>query len=347
MSKLQKPDYIVFIGASLYKDLVIRGHIERVYPYIKDAIHVDKYPTYNDNIIEETLKILKFKKYPTAIFVLSKYFDSVNKLLQEAGLEEVDKDNSKIYTVNGTILMVKKIDIFSPLPKPNNINNRSISNFKAFGPEKCLQKIEDKLQEHASIIKVLPTWYNIEVKDREGEDILIHMVKELNVHLLPILSLRASIIEYFTKKGKTISCAESCTGGLIAAKLTAISGASKVIEGTMVTYSNRIKKEWLGVKEETLNKYGAVSDETVREMLIGIKEASNCDIAIAVSGIAGPTGGTDKKPVGTVFIGIINEELIITRKFNFKGDRSFIQEQSARAALEMLIYSEPEFFDFF
>ena len=347
MSKLQKPDFIVFIGASLYKDLVIRGHIERVYPYIKDAIHVDKYPTYNENIIEETLKIIKFKKYPTSIFVLEKYFDRVNELLQDEGLEEVDKDNSKIYTVNGTILVVKKIGLFTQLPKPTKISNRSIANFKAFGPEVCLQKIEDKLQEHASIIKVLPTWYNIEVKDNEGEEILINVVKELNVHLLPIRSLRASIIEYFSKKGKTISCAESCTGGLIAAKLTGVSGASEVIKGTMVTYSNTIKKEWLNVKEETLEKYGAVSDETVKEMLIGIKEVSNCDIAIAVSGIAGPTGGTEKKPVGTVYIGIKNDDLIITQKFNFKGDRSFIQEQSARAALEMLIYSEPGFFDFF
>ena len=347
MSKLQKPNYIIFIGASLYKDLVIRGHIERVYPYIKDAVHVDKYPTYNDKIIEETLNILKFRKYPTAMFVLAKYFDRVNELLQDAGFKEVDKDNSKIYTVNGTILVVKKIDIFSQLPKPSKINNKSIANFKAFGPEKCLETIEDKLQEHASIVKVLPTWYNIEIKDKEGEELLIKTVQELNVHLLPIRSLRASIIEYFSKKGKTISCAESCTGGLIASKLTAISGASEIIEGTMVTYSNRIKKEWLGVKEETLKKYGAVSEETVKEMLIGIKEASGCNVAIAVSGIAGPTGGTEKKPVGTVYIGIKNDDLIMTKKFNFKGDRSFIQEQSARAALEMLIYSEPEFFDFF
>jgi len=347
MSKLQKPDFIVFIGASLYKDLVIRGHIERVYPYVKDAIHVDKYPTYNDNIIEETLSLLKYKKYPTAIFVLDKYFDKVNEILQDIGFEEVDKDNSKIYTVNGTILVVKKIDIFSQLPKPAKVNNKSISNFKAFGPENCLQKIEDTLNEHASIVKVLPNWYNIEIKDSIGEELLIKTVQELNVHLLPIRSLRASIIEYFSKKGKTISCAESCTGGLIASKLTAISGASKVIEGTMVTYSNRIKAKWLNVKEETLEKYGAVSEETVKEMLIGIKEASNCNVAIAVSGIAGPTGGTEEKPVGTVYIGIKNDDLIMTKKFNFKGDRSFIQEQSARAALEMLIYSEPDFFDFF
>ena len=347
MSKIQKPDFIVFIGASLYKDLVQHSHLERVYPYIKEAIHVNKFPTYSDSIIDETLKIVKFKKYPTAIFVISKYFDKVNETLKSSGLEPIEKQDSKIYTINGSLLIVKKVELFNRLPQPTSFSNKNISNFKAFGDEESLQKLEDKLCEHASIIKVLPTWYNIEIKDSQGENILTTLANKLNLKLLPIRSLRGEIIKYFTEKGKTISAAESCTGGLLAAKLTAISGASAVIEGTMVTYSNQIKQKWLGVKEDTLNSYGAVSKECVDEMLDGIQKASGADIAIAISGIAGPTGGTDEKPVGTVYIGVKNGEKKEIKKYLFNGDRSFIQEQSARTALEMLIFSEPEFFEFF
>ena len=347
MSKLQKPNFIVFIGASLYKDLVQRAHLERVYPYINDAIHINRFPTYSDSIIDETLKIVKFKKYPTAIFVMSKYYDRVNQELQENDLEAIDKGDSKIYTINGSIIIVKKVDLFNRLPTPSFVSNQNIANFKVFGDKEALQKLEDELCQHAVIVKVLPTWYNIEIKDKEGEEILTSLVKKLNLKLLPIRSLRASIIKYFAEKNKTISAAESCTGGLLAAKFTSISGASAVIEGTMVTYSNRIKQKWLGVKKKTLEQFGAVSKECVSEMLDGIQKMSDSNIAIAISGIAGPTGGSEEKPIGTVYIGVKNEDKKIIKKYLFKGDRSFIQEQSARTALEMLIYSEPEFFDFF
>ena len=347
MSKLQKPDYIVFIGATLYKDLVKRAELERAYPYIKDATHVDKFSTYSEDIIDDVIKLIKYKKIPASIFVLDKYYDKVNQQLLDLGLEPVEKGKNSIYTLNGAILIVKRIGLFDDTTTASKISNKDIANFKAFGKEECLQNLEDALQEHASIIKVLPTWYNIEIKDNIGESTLINIVKDLDVKILPIRSLRNSIIEYLTAKKKTLSCAESCTGGLLAAKLTNVAGASAVIEGTMVTYSNTIKKKWLNVKEETLEKYGAVSKECVSEMLDGIQKASDSDISIAISGIAGPSGGTLEKPIGTVFIGVKNGDKKSIKECHFNGDRSFIQEQSARKALELLIQSEPEFFEFF
>lgn len=347
MSKLQKPDYIVFIGATLYKDLVKRAELERAYPYIKDATHVDKFSTYTEDIIDDVLKLIKYKKIPASIFVIDKYFDKVNNQLLELGLEPIQKSDNNIFTLNGTILILKRIKLFDDSTSVSKISNKHIANFKAFGREECLQNLEDALQEHASIIKVLPTWYNIEIKDNIGENTLIDLVKDLNVKILPIRSLRASVIEYLTYKKKTLTCAESCTGGLLAAKLTSVPGASAVIKGTMVTYSNTIKHKWLNVKEETLEKYGAVSSECVSQMLDGIEKASESDISIAISGIAGPTGGTPDKPVGTVFIGIKNGNMKKVEEFHFKGDRAFVQEQSARKALEMLIQSEPDFFEFF
>ncbi len=348
MSKLQKPDYIIFIGATLYNDFVRREQIERVYQFVNDATHVDRFPTYTKETIDDVFNILKFKKLPAAMFVMDIYFDKVCKQLEEGyGLLPIEKGNGKFYSVNGTLLSVKKIYPFKRLPEPARILNRNISNFKLFGDEDTLLNIEKKLKDNVSIIKLLPTWYNLKVEKSKGECALAKSEDKLKIKLLPVRSLRAAIVEYFTAKEKTITCAESCTGGLLAAKLTSVSGASNIIKGTIVAYSNDIKKEWLGVKGETLQNFGAVSKECVSEMLDGAQERAKADIALAISGIAGPTGGTDDKPVGTVFIGVKNGDKKEIKEYHFEGDRAFVQEQSARAALKMLIFSEEGFFDFF
>ena len=136
---------------------------------------------------------------------------------------------------------------------------------------------------------------------------------------------------------KKITFAESCTGGLIASHLTKISGSSRCFDGSVVTYANRIKHEWLGVEELTLEKYGAVSEQTVKEMLLGAIEISKADYALAVSGIAGPTGGTPSKPVGTVFIGVADRKTLKVEEFHFKGDRNYIQYQAMMNAIRMFI----------
>ena len=347
MSKLQKPNSIIFIGANLYKDFTQRAYLERVYPYIKDANHIDKYPTFSDDIIESIINSIKDKKEPIVMFVLDTYCDRVNSNLSKKGFKFIQKDRTRIYTIGEANLLVKCIDLFQKLPTTSTIINRNVSDFKVFGSKENLEKLEKALQEHGVVKKVLPTWYNVEIKDSKGEEILIELSKELSLKILPVRSVRAYLIKHLAKKKKTISFAESCTGGLVASKIIGISGASEVVEGGMITYSNRIKKEWLGVKEETLQKYGAVSKECVKEMLLGIKQKANSNIAVAISGIAGPNGGSEDKPVGTVYIGVINEDKIEIKRFNFLGDRGFIQEQAARSAIEMVIYSESDFFNFF
>jgi len=145
-----------------------------------------------------------------------------------------------------------------------------------------------------------------------------------------------TIINKLKQSNKTITFAESCTGGRIAAEFTAVSGASSVLNGSVISYANEIKSKWLGVKEETLTQYGAVSKETVEEMLSGILKMASADYAIAVSGIAGPTGGTDEKPVGTVYIGIKNSDHSIVQLHHFKGDRESIQKQATTHAITLL-----------
>ncbi|MCH9740172.1 MAG: CinA family protein [Epsilonproteobacteria bacterium] len=144
------------------------------------------------------------------------------------------------------------------------------------------------------------------------------------------------IIEKLKERNQTITFAESCTGGRIAAEFTAISGASSVLGGSCITYSNEIKSQWLGVSEKTLKVYGAVSEACVNEMLKGVLAFAQANYAIAVSGIAGPTGGTQEKPVGTVYIGVSNSDQNITKQYLFSGDRNAVQEQATATAIALL-----------
>lgn len=153
-------------------------------------------------------------------------------------------------------------------------------------------------------------------------------------------TLAQKLVEKLAQQKLTLATAESCTGGLLAKLVTDISGSSAVFMGGVVSYSNLMKMKWLNVREETLTKFGAVSAETVAEMLEGIQQATDCDLALAVSGVAGPTGGSSEKPVGTVFIGWKIRERSEVGRYRFDGDRASVRKQSAitafRRMLEML-----------
>ena len=157
-----------------------------------------------------------------------------------------------------------------------------------------------------------------------------------NFPMEKIKVLTEKIIKTLEAKNQSITFAESCTGGRIAAVFTAISGASAVLNGSCVTYSNEIKHRWLGVEQEVLEQYGAVSEECVSQMLDGIVKMAEADYALAVSGIAGPTGGTPLKPVGTVYIGILTPDSKEIHHCLFKGDREAVQQQSVAFAIEKL-----------
>lgn len=136
---------------------------------------------------------------------------------------------------------------------------------------------------------------------------------------------------------KTITTAESCTGGLISNKITKISGSSDIFNGASITYSNKIKNQELNVKNTTLEKHGAVSIQVVEEMLKGVLKKYEADYAIAVSGIAGPNGGSKNKPVGTVVVGIsdCNGHKIVTVE-HFSGNREEVQDNAANYALKKI-----------
>lgn len=134
-------------------------------------------------------------------------------------------------------------------------------------------------------------------------------------------------------KELTIATAESCTGGLLGHLLTSVSGSSKYYVGGIIAYSNAVKEAFLGVRQKTLVSYGAVSEQTAKEMASGVRERLGSDIGISTTGIAGPTGGTPEKPVGLVYIGISTRKETVAIECHFDGNREEIKEQTARALL--------------
>lgn len=149
-------------------------------------------------------------------------------------------------------------------------------------------------------------------------------------------SFEEVLVQAFSSAGVTLSTAESCTGGSISAQITTVAGASHMFQGAAVVYSNQAKMDVLGVSSDTLMQYGAVSEPTVKEMAEGAREVFGTDYAIATSGIAGPGGGTEAKPVGTVCIAVAGPAASRTQTFHFKNDRAINIERTVMAGLTML-----------
>ena len=150
-------------------------------------------------------------------------------------------------------------------------------------------------------------------------------------------SLEESVVEILAQKKMTVTTAESCTGGLIAGTLVNVEGASDVLNEGYVTYSNDAKERLVGVKHETLEEYGAVSEQTAREMAEGAAKAAGADAALSATGIAGPGGGTEEKPVGLVYIGCyVNGETTV-KECRFEGSRMENRLHTVETALQLLL----------
>lgn len=147
--------------------------------------------------------------------------------------------------------------------------------------------------------------------------------------------LEAVLGRLLRRQGLTLAVAESCTGGLISDRVTNVPGSSRYYLGGVVTYSNRAKQELLGVSSSTLRRYGAVSGQVVAEMVVGVRRRFGADIGIAVSGVAGPGGGSRRKPVGLVFAAAADATRIVVKEHRFVGVRRSIKERAAAAALDL------------
>jgi nicotinamide-nucleotide amidase len=149
-------------------------------------------------------------------------------------------------------------------------------------------------------------------------------------------TLAAATGHLLRQRGLMLGTAESCTGGLISATLTETPGSSRWFKGGVIAYANEIKERLLGVDPDLLARHGAVSGETARAMAGGLLPCLGCDIGVAATGIAGPDGGSQDKPVGTVYLGLATRDTVTDRLCHFTGSRRQIQEKTAQAAVDMV-----------
>ncbi|MDH5718147.1 MAG: nicotinamide-nucleotide amidohydrolase family protein [Spirochaetia bacterium] len=202
-------------------------------------------------------------------------------------------------------------------------------------------KVPDEIE---AGVHALPLGIRLFIKSKKNtsEKALLKFEKEIKTKFAPFVvddPLKA-FVEFCQKNNKTFSTAESCTGGLMASKITANSGVSTVYKGGAVTYHNDLKQNIANVSENTLKKYGAVSAQTAAEMAMGILKKTNTDYAISATGIAGPSGGTKEKPVGTVFIGLAKKnEGVYVSKFNYPVGRERFREAVTASAFISLYQS--------
>ena len=150
------------------------------------------------------------------------------------------------------------------------------------------------------------------------------------------MTLEEQFVALMREKNLTLAVAESCTGGMLSSRIIDVAGVSDVYKAGFVTYANEAKQKLIGVKEETLAQYGAVSEQTAKEMVLGAVEAAEADMAVATTGIAGPGGGTKEKPVGLVYIAIADKNGSEYRKLNLSGDRDEVRRKTCEEVFRLV-----------
>lgn len=314
----------------------------------------------NDEALENVKSI--FKKYNRPVLeinvkqalVPSKCTVLINKQ-GTAPAMYFNENNKHYYSMPGVPFEMKHIMQEFVIPKLAEMNEGIIIkhesiNTAGIGESFLAEQIEKIEEQLPSNIKLayLPKLGTVRLRltgyfknEEEQSELLkykaaiINEIKE-NVVAEEDISLEESVLRKLIANHKTLSTAESCTGGYIGHLMTSIAGSSAAYEGGVISYSYDLKKYTLGVKDETLSVHGAVSKETVEEMVLGALEHFKTDYAIACSGIAGPGGGTEDKPVGTVWIAVASKNKVYSRKFQFGNQRLQNIERTAIQALWML-----------
>jgi nicotinamide-nucleotide amidase len=189
---------------------------------------------------------------------------------------------------------------------------------------------------HTAGVDLRVTW--LSAADADAHELLAALESRLGgvVYARGGEDLAAVVGGMLKQRGLTIALAESCTGGLLGKRLTDEGGASEFLLAGFVTYANEAKRDVLGVTTETLAMHGAVSERCAREMAAGARRAGEADVGVSITGVAGPGGGSEEKPVGTVWIGLAVDDDVRAEQFRFGGDRGEIRERSAQAALDLV-----------
>jgi nicotinamide-nucleotide amidase len=349
---------LIIIGKNLYLNAPFMNYIERELNHLGFLDQIIKLPETSSKTVtilqeqmtqEGNIVIITNKNAFTPVSKLISTMVGDSLILKENLLipskSEIYDDNSFLIKFNESTINVAMAEPGQTLPifLIEHSEDRGYLHIFQMDEESAkilLDPLSKTYEVNINITTLTPGWLQIEALSKKYGQ-LEHFLKGAKQLLPEKAIVTENIFAHIVKKlsiaKKSITFAESCTGGLVATQLTKESGASNIFKGSLVTYSNSLKAGWLGVEKEILKDYGAVSKECVEQMLIGAKEITKADYALAVSGIAGPKGGTLQKPVGTVYIGALGEKEPFIEELHFEGDRQYIQEQSMYYAYKLLL----------
>ena len=357
--------HLIFVGNKFISNTALKEHILREIEKKCDFISSIRYFRENDNSLFLYLEDELNSQNQTIIVTTKQNFSTIGKLICTVTSDnQIVKNNMLIpsksyifqegsYLLNykDALVNVLHTDEMQKLPKLL-IDFKTSTTIHIFEREK---KDIDRLLESVAlmydvnffVIKIIDGWLKVEINSKKYGNIskFINAIKDLISQNLIIKSnIITHIIETLEKENKKITFAESCSGGLLSYYFTSQNGASKIFNGSLLTYSNELKENWLAVDENVIEEKGAVSYEVVEEMSEGAMGVSGADYAISISGIAGDMGGSEDKPVGTVYVGVRTKTNHKEKLLTLEGDRNYIQHQSVLFAIKMLLLIDKDIF---
>ena len=358
--------HVIFIGNKFIYNTSLKEYVIRKIEQKSDFIDSITYFKESDNSLFLYLEN-ELNSSSKLLIVTSKYhFSTIGKLICTATSDNqilkdgilipskasIFEEGSYLLQHNNSAANIIHVDEMQKFPEILLHFEDSKATIHIFEEDKesalaMLSPIAQMYDVRFDIVNLIDGGLRVDVRSKKYGDIskFIHSAKQLlPKKLIGAACVVSYIIDRLSVNQKKITFAESCTGGLLTYYFTKNNGASKVLDGSLVTYSNALKENWLGVESTTLQKHGAVSTEVVSEMSSGAMNVSSADYSISVSGIAGDTGGTEQKPVGTVYVSVRTKKFHKETRLNLSGDRNYIQHQSVLFAIKMLILIDKEMF---
>lgn len=324
--------------------------------FFKDSDHTLFLELERELEMDVMLIIITIKQNFTTIGKLISTITCDNQVLEDNMLipqkSSVYEDGSYLLKYKNSFINVLHIDEMQKLPQIliETKQNKAILNIFEEEQETFLAIVNPLAQTHdikIEVTKIIDGWLRIDIFGKKYGNLskFINSIKNLfSNKIIASSNIVVHIIEKLYANNKTISFAESCTGGLLTYFFTKNNGASKILNGSLVTYSNELKENWLAVENSVIENNGAVSFEVVEQMSDGVLNVSEADYAISVSGIAGDGGGTEEKPVGTVFVGVRTKDFHQEYHLQLFGDRNYVQQQSVLYGLKYLLLADKETF---
>ena len=358
--------HLLFIGNKFIYNIPLREYVIREIEKKSDFISSITYFKESDNSLflylekemnaSDKIIIVATKQMFATIGKLICTITRDNQILNDAMLMpsncSVYEPGSYLLEYKDSLTNVLHVDEMQKLPDILLENQDSCATVHMFEEDKenavaVLSPLAQTNDVKIDIVTLIDGWLRIDILSNKYGNIsnFISSAKTLlPSKLITAPNIIVHIIGTLSLREKKISFAESCSGGLLSYYFTKNNGASKILDGALITYSNELKENWLAVDHEIIEKFGAVSHEVVAQMSDGAMNVSHADYALSISGIAGDTGGTLQKPVGTVHISARSKTTHHEVHLNLCGDRNYIQEQSVLFAIKMLLLVDKEMF---